>query len=63
MDSIMRDVTGIAMAIIGVAILYTLVSPRNQTGTVIRQAASGFSQVLGTAMGAGTSGGGIYGGF
>lgn len=61
MDGIMNNVTGILMAIIGVAILYTLVSPRNQTSQVIRAGAGGFSQALATAMGGSTVGAGVYG--
>lgn len=53
MGDIMRDVTGIAMAIVGVAILYTLVNPNNRTAQVIQSASSGFSQALSAAMGAG----------
>lgn len=53
MGDIMRDVSSIAMAIIGVAILYTLVSPNNQTSKVIGAASTGFSNALATAMGGG----------
>jgi len=60
MDSIVRDVTGIAMAIVGVAILYTLVNPRNETATVIRAASGGFANALSAAMGAQTTGTGVY---
>lgn len=61
MDGIVKDVTGIAMAIIGVAILFTLVNPRNETANVIGAASSGFSNALAAAMGGGTTGGGrIY---
>jgi succinate dehydrogenase hydrophobic anchor subunit len=61
MDGILKDVTGIAMAIVGVAILYTLVNPNNRTAQVISAAAGGFSQSLSAAMGGGTrSGGGLY---
>ena len=55
MNDIVRDVTGIAMAIVGVAILYTLVNPQNKTAQVIGAAAQGFSTALGTAMGKGGS--------
>ena len=58
MGEIMRDITGIAMAIIGVAILYTLVNPNNRTTQVISAATGGFSQALSAAMG---SGGADYG--
>ena len=56
MNDIVRDVTGIAMAIVGVAILYTLVNPQNKTAQVIGAATGGFSQALATAMGGGNSG-------
>ncbi len=59
MNDIMRDVSGIAMAIIGVAILYTLVNPQNKTSEVIRAASGGFSNALATAMG----GGGVSSGY
>ncbi|MHB1222380.1 MAG: hypothetical protein ACYC0J_10330 [Gammaproteobacteria bacterium] len=51
----MKDVTGIAMAIVGVAIIYTLVKPGAQTSQVIGAATSGFSNALATAMGGGVS--------
>lgn len=51
MDEIMKDVTGVAMAIIGVAILAVIVSNRNNTVGVIRAASGGFADVLGVAMG------------
>lgn len=60
-NDIFKDITGIAMAIIGVAILFTLVSPRNRTAQVIGAASGGFSQALGTAMGASVTGSGNYG--
>ena len=55
MNDIMRDVTAVAMAIVGVAILATLVSQRNQTSQVIESATSGFANVLGVAMGGGST--------
>lgn len=51
MDSIMRDVTSVAMAVVGVAILAVLVSNQNKTSQVIGASANGFAQVLGVAMG------------
>lgn len=51
MDNIMSNVTGIAMAIVGVALLYTLVNPQNKTAEVIKSASGGFAQALGAAMG------------
>lgn len=59
MGDIMKDVTGVAMAIVGVAILYTLVNRQNQTPAVIQNAAAGFSQALSAAMGGGTNGAGL----
>lgn len=53
MNDIMKDITGIAMAIVGVAILYTLVNPQNKTAQVIQAASGGFSQALSAAMGSG----------
>lgn len=50
-NDMMKDISGIAMAIIGVAILFTLVNPNNKTSSVIKAASGGFSQALGTAMG------------
>lgn len=51
MPDIMKDITGIALAVIGLATLTVLVRPNSQTSQVIGAAASGFSNVLGTAMG------------
>jgi len=56
----MKDITGIAMAIVGVAILFTLVNPRNKTSQVIQASTSGFATVLGAAMGQQTGGGSFY---
>lgn len=58
-DNLFRDITSIAMAIIGVAILYTLVNPRNNTSQVISSASGGFATALSAAMGAGTTGQGL----
>lgn len=55
MDKIMDNATGIAMAIVGVAILYTLVNPNNKTAQVIGAATGGFSNALTAAMGGGSS--------
>lgn len=51
MNEIMKDLTSVGMAIIGVAILAVIVSSKNQTTQVIGSAASGFANVLGVAMG------------
>lgn len=51
MDKIMDNATGIAMAIIGVAILYTLVNPQNKTAQVVGAVSGGFAEALSAAMG------------
>ncbi len=60
MNDIMKDLTGIAMAIVGVAILFTLVNPRNNTSQVISSATGGFATMLGAAMGNNTAQSGMY---
>lgn len=61
MDDIMKDVTGVAMAIVGVAIIAVLVSKKSNTSGVIGAASSGFGSVLGVAMGgaSGSNGSGV----
>lgn len=59
MNEIMRDITSVGMAIIGVAIIAVLVSQRNQTTQVIGAATSGFANVLGVAMGGSSAVGGM----
>lgn len=61
-NDLFKDITGIAMAIIGVAILFTLVNPRNKTAQVIGAASGGFAQALSAAMGASTTGSPIISG-
>jgi len=60
-NDLFKDITGIAMAIVGVAILYTLVNPQNKTSQVISSASTGFAQALSAAMGAQVSGAGVFG--
>jgi hypothetical protein len=60
MNDIMKDITGIAMAIVGVAILFTLVNPQNKTSQVIQSASGGFATMLGAAMGNNTNQSGMY---
>jgi len=55
MNDMMRDLTSVAMAIVGVAILTVLVSQKNQTPAVIGAASGGFANVLGVAMGGAAS--------
>lgn len=52
MSETMKDITAVLMAIVGVAIVAVLVSNRNNTVGVLGSATSGFSSILGTAMGA-----------
>lgn len=51
LNDMFKDITGIAMAIVGVALLYTLVNPQNNTSQVISSASSGFATALSAAMG------------
>lgn len=51
MNDIMKDLTGVALALVGLATLAVLVSQRNQTANVIGATAGGFSKALSTAMG------------
>ncbi len=55
MNEIFKDITGVAMAIVGVAILAVIVSSQNKTVGVIGAASNGFAHVLGVAMGGGGS--------
>lgn len=51
MNDIFRDITSVAMAIVGVAIIAVLVSQSSNTTSVVNAASGGFAQVLGVAMG------------
>jgi hypothetical protein len=51
MSELTRDLTSVLMAVVGVAILATLVSQRNQTAQVVGAASSGFANILSVAMG------------
>jgi hypothetical protein len=55
MNDIMKDLTSVLMAVVGVAILTVLVKQGNQTTQVIGAASSGFSNILGVAMGGAAS--------
>ncbi len=55
MNDIFKDISGIAMAIVGVAILTVVLRPQSQTVQVLSTAGNVFSQSLGTAMGGGSS--------
>ncbi len=51
MNDIFKDITSVAMAIVGVAILAVIVSRNSNTTGVVNAASGGFAQVLGVAMG------------
>lgn len=55
MDGLSRDVTAVAMGVIGVAILGVLFVRSNQTANIITSASGGFANVLAVAMGGSTS--------
>lgn len=57
MSELGKDFFGVLMAIVGVAILYTLVNPKNATATVIQTTFSGFGNALTAAMGGSVGGG------
>jgi len=59
MSDIMKDLTAVLMAVIGVAILAVLVNQRNNTVGVINAASGGFGSILGVAMGGGGGGSGF----
>ena len=61
MDQIMRDLTAIGSAIVGLAIITVLVRQGSQTSQVIGASAGGFAQVLNAAMGVGGNAGGYSG--
>jgi hypothetical protein len=51
MSELGKDFFGVLMAIVGVAILYTLVNPQNHTAQVIQTTFQGFGGALTAAMG------------
>lgn len=61
MNEIMQDITSVAMAIVGVAILAVIVSKQNDTSGVIKAASGGFASVLGVAMGPAAGQSSMYG--
>jgi hypothetical protein len=50
MNPILEAVTTVLIAIVGVAIIALIISPRARTSQVIQATASGFSNSLATAM-------------
>lgn len=62
MNDIFRDITGVGMAIIGVAILAVIVSNSSNTTNVVNAATSGFAQVLSVAMGRASGASGMMNG-
>ena len=61
MNEIFKDITGVAMAIVGLALLYTLVNRNNNTSQVVTSSAQGFASVLTAAMGGGSGSGTAFG--
>lgn len=61
-DQLLTSVTTVLLAIVGVAIIATLVSKNANTAGVIQAGASGFSQSLGTALSP-VTGSGSFGSF
>lgn len=51
MSELVKDFFGVLMAIVGVAILYTLVNPQNKTAQVVQATFAGFGGALTAAMG------------
>lgn len=49
-DQLFTSIVSIATAVVGVAILATIVSKNSNTAGVITAASSGFSGILGTAL-------------
>lgn len=62
MSDLTRDFFGVLMAIVGVAILYTLVNPANQTPAVVGSVFQGFGGALSAAMGQAPGASAGYGG-
>ena len=58
-DQLITSVTAVLTAIIGVAIIATLVSKNANTSQVIQSGGQAFSQSLGTALSPVTGGGGF----
>lgn len=54
-----EQITAILVAIVGVAILAVILSPKSQTSEVIGSAAHGFSEALGVAVSPITGGSGM----
>lgn len=61
MDSALSGIVTVAVAIVGVATLAVLVSPKAQTPAVISSAGNAFTSALGAAVSPVTGGGGLGG--
>ncbi len=55
MNDFMKDIVAIATAVIGLAIIATLVRYGTQTSNIITSSTSGFANVLSAAMGGGST--------
>lgn len=62
-EGLVTSVVTVLMAIIGVAIIAVLVSPRSETANVLQAGGSAFSGVLGSALSPVNGGGGGLGSF
>lgn len=62
-DQLITSVVTVLTAIVGVAIIATLVSKNANTSQVIQSGGQAFSQALGTALSPVTGGGGGFGSF
>lgn len=60
MNEIIKDISAIASAIVGLAIITVLVRQGSNTVGVIQASTSGFAQVLTAAMGGGVTQGAFY---
>jgi hypothetical protein len=64
-DSLSASIVTVLLAVIGVAIIAVLVSPKASTSAVIGAGSKGFSGILGSALspitGGSFTGGGAYG--
>lgn len=53
MSEIVRDITAILSAVVGLAIITVLVRQGSQTSQVVQASSQGFASILNAAMGAG----------
>lgn len=51
MNDVMKDIIGVALAVVGLATVAVVVRQGSQTVGIIRESTAGFSNVLKSAMG------------